>query len=72
MLVLSATIGIPMGIFYPFPLLSKIYMLVGLVFALALMIYGFKRREKVSGQVIAVVGYCIWSFIGLLGLGTGT
>ena len=72
MVLLGGTIGVPMGLLYPFPLLTKISMVVGLVLSLLAIIYGFKNSKVIIGQVCAIAGIVAWSFIGLHGLGTGT
>ena len=70
--LLSPTFGVPMGLFYPDPLMVKLVMILGLIVSLIMFIYGIKNHQKVIGQVLAVLGFLLWSFIGLLGLGTGT
>ena len=72
MVILGSTIGIPMGLFFPFPLFTKVTMIIGLIVSLAAMIYGFKNSKAIIGQVSAVLGIIVWSFIGFMGLGTGT
>jgi hypothetical protein len=72
MVLLGGTIGVPMGLLYPFPLLTKISMVAGLLLSLLAIIYGFKNSKVIIGQVTAVTGITVWSFIGLIGLGTGT
>ena len=72
MFLLAATVGVPMGLFYPDPFMVKSVMILGLTISLVMFIYGIKNHQKVIGQVLAVLGFLLWSFIGLLGLGTGT
>jgi len=70
--LLGATAGVPMGLSYPFPLLVKLEMVIGLLISLLAMIYGFRNHQKWIGQVLAVMGILAWSLIGFMGLGTGT
>ncbi len=72
MVVLGATAGIAMGLFYPFPLFTKVAMIIGLLASIIAIFYGFKNHKKLIGQILAVSGIILWSFIGLMGLGTGT
>ena len=72
MVILGSIIGIPMGLFFPFPLFTKVTMIIGLIVSLAAMINGFKNSKAIIGQVSAVLGIIVWSFIGFMGLGTGT
>ena len=72
MLLLGATIGVPMGLSFPFPLVAKLQMLLGLIISLWAIVYGFRNHHKLIGQALAVAGIFLWSFIGMLGLGTGT
>lgn len=72
MVGLGATIGIPMGMEYPFPIAIKTIMAVGLLVSVIAMTTGFNNRDKLWGQVIAISGILTWTFIGLIGLGTGT
>ena len=70
--MLAATIGIPMGLSYPFDAELKVKMITVLVVSLVAMIFGLFKRDKLYGQISAVIGFVCWSYIGLLGLGTGT
>lgn len=72
MVLLGGVIGVPMGLLYPFPLLTKIAMVVGLALSLLAVIYGFKNSKILTGQVCAIAGIIAWLLIGLMGLGTGT
>ncbi len=67
--ILSATVGVPVAISHPFPLETKILFIVGLLLSAIAMIYGFKKRNLLIGQIIAILGLVCWSFIGLMGLG---
>ncbi len=72
MVLLGGIIGIPMGLSYPFPVITKVVMILGLIVSLISIYFGFKNHNKVIGQIIAVVGILGWFFVGLMGLGTGT
>ncbi|XPV67488.1 MAG: hypothetical protein ACNI25_09185 [Halarcobacter sp.] len=72
MFILGATVGVPMGLLYTFPLFTKLGMILGLLLSFGAMIYGFRNHQKLHGQILAVAGILFWSFIGVLGLGTGT
>lgn len=72
MVGLGATIGIPMGLGYPFSFGIKAIMTLGLLISVLAIIFGFKNAKHVRGQASAVSGVILWVFIGLLGLGTGT
>ena len=72
MFVLSATVGVPMALFYPFSLGIKLAMMVGLAFSLLTFGYGVKKRQTLMGQVLAVIGFFAWSVVGMIGLTTGT
>ena len=72
MTFLGATIGIPMGISYPFPIMTKLSIISGLIVSIIFIYFGFKNHKKYIGQVLALLGIVIWSFIGVIGLGTGT
>lgn len=61
-----------MGLSYPFALATKIALILGLIASAWIIYYGFKNHDKPIGQILAVGGICVWSFIGLMGLGTGT
>ncbi len=72
MVLLGSTIGIVMGISYPFALSIKIAYIAGVLAAAALFAVGIRYRAKVYGQVFAVAGIIGWSIIGVFGLGTGS
>lgn len=72
MVGLGSTIGIPMGLGYPFPYSIKSAMVFGLLAAVAAMFFGFRNHKKAWGQISAISGIILWAFIGLMGLGTGT
>lgn len=72
MAALGATVGIPMGLTYPFPIAIKIALISGLIASITAAVYGFRHHLKIKGQILAVVGIVMWSFIGVIGLGTGT
>jgi hypothetical protein len=72
MVVLGATIGIAMGLSYPFPLVIKVSMILGLLASIVACYFGFKNRNKLFGQILAIAGLILWAFIGLMGLSTGT
>jgi hypothetical protein len=72
MIGLGSTIGIPMGLGYPFPYLTKAAMVLGLLASVFAVIFGFRNHGKRWGQVSAISGIFLWVFIGLIGLSTGT
>jgi len=72
MTLLGATIGIPMGLAYPFPAMIKLGFIFGLISSMSAIIYGVRYRSEFKGQVLAVIGVVVWSFVGMIGLGTGT
>ena len=72
MVILGATIGIPMALAYPFALATKIAMILGLIASAGAIYYGFKNHKSLLGQILAVAGIALWALIGLLGLGTGS
>jgi hypothetical protein len=73
MFLFGGSIGIPMAIDYPWPTLTKMIIIFGLVLSLLFVIYGFIKSRKIRGQILAVVGIVTWLLIGTIyGLGTGT
>jgi hypothetical protein len=72
MVLLGGIVGIPMGLSYPFPIYTKLGMILGLIASVVSVYFGFANHDKIIGQVLAVVGILCWFFIGLMGLGTGT
>jgi hypothetical protein len=69
---LGSTVGVGMGLVYPFSLAVKISMVLGLLLSLTAIILGLKNCHGVKGQVSVVVGVLTWALIGIMGLGTGT
>ena len=57
---------------YPFELTQKVMIIIGLVLSSTAFGYGLKHNQKIYGQALAVIGFVAWSFIGMIGLGTGT
>lgn len=72
MALLGATIGIPMAITYPFSFGIKLCLVSGLIIAFLAISYGITKRHLITGQLLVIAGMIGWSFIGLIGLGTGT
>ena len=72
MFILGGTIGIPMVLTYPFSIIMKSVIIIGLFLSIIAFAYGLKHNKKTYAQVLAVVGFTTWSFIGMIGLGTGT
>lgn len=72
MVLLGGTIGIPMGLSFPFPVITKVAIITGLLASVISVIFGFKNHKRIIGQIFAVIGILGWFFIGLMGLGTGT
>lgn len=72
LLPIAVVVGPFMAISYPFSWSFKLIYALGLILSTSLMMYGFKNRQKVFGQILVVVGICLWTLCGLIGLGTGT
>ena len=72
MVELSGSIGIYMGMEYPFPMYMKALMIIGIIASGVFVYLGFKNHKRTSGQIMAVSGVVLWFFVGLIGLGTGT
>lgn len=70
--LLGATIGVPMGLLYPFPLLTKLTLIGGLAASAVTIVWGLRHHTQLRGQIFAVAGVVCWCLFGLLGLGTGT
>lgn len=70
--LLGATIGVPMGLPFPFAAATKLTLIAGLLMAVLLVIVGWSKRAHPWGQVLAALGLTTWTLCGLLGLGTGT
>jgi hypothetical protein len=71
-LVLGAIIGPFMAIAYPFSLSFKVGYLIILLASVLAIVYGIKHRPKTLGQAAVVLGVVVWTFAGLIGLGTGS
>ncbi len=72
MVILGATVGVIMGLVYPFSLLLKIGIITGLCFSMVSVVFGFKNHSKTFGQVMTILSVIIWVSIGIVGLGTGS
>ncbi len=72
MFLLSATVGVPMVLLYPDPLMVKLVMILGITISLVMFVYGIKNNQKIIGQLLGILGLLLWTVIGLFGLGTGT
>lgn len=72
MVGLGSTIGIFMGLTYPFPLYVRFGIILALLLSVIAVYFGFKYGNKVWGQALAVIGVAVWVLIGVVGLSTGT
>lgn len=64
-LLLSSVVGLPMALEYPWS--SEIHLMI-LVFgtlALVMMIFGILKRKNRLGIILFIVGFLLWSGIGL-------
>lgn len=61
-----------MAITYPFSLVLKTSLIFGLTISIFLFYYGIKNHNKKIGQILAIIGFLIWTTVGVVGLGTGT
>ena len=69
---LGGTIGIPMGLMYPFPVQIKVLFVLGLLVSLSCIVYGLRNHRKPIGQLCTVTGIFVWLGLGFIGLSTGT
>ena len=67
MLLLGATIGIPMGL----AAFGPTYV-IPLLIAGSVALFGFIKHKYIWGQVSAILGTVLWIVLGAIGLGTGT
>ena len=73
MFLLGGTIGVPMALTYPFPVIYRIFIVLGLFLSFSATIYGFKNQKQITGQILAILGLIGWVMIGTVyGLSTGT
>ena len=72
LIFLGATIGIHMGLAFPFATATKVAMILGLITSVFAICFGLQNHRSILGQILAIGGIFLWSFIGLIGLGTGT
>ncbi len=72
LIVLGFFVGIPMGLNYPFERSFKIIYLISVVFCVIAFIFGIIFRKKYYGKLAIAVSLCLWTFLGFIGLGTGT
>ncbi|SFV56180.1 hypothetical protein MNB_SV-13-2078 [hydrothermal vent metagenome] len=72
-LLLSSIVGMPMALEYPWSYEVHQTIVIFSTLALAIMIYGIFRRKSRLGKVLFLLGFLLWSGIGLFfGLSTGT
>lgn len=72
MAFLGATIGIPMGLVFPFPPVEKALYISAVLLSAGMFLWGIRHRSSVLGQSLAVVGLVVWTVVGVIGLGAGT
>lgn len=72
MALLGATIGVPMGLFYPFPHFEKAVFVFGLIGAASAFVLGIRFRSALWGQFLAVIALMLWTLLGFFGLSTGS
>ena len=72
MLVLGATAGPWMGIYFPMPLIIKVAYIGSFILCIAFIWIGIKKRRSTTGQVLVYFGVVFWTLLGTFGLGTGT
>ncbi|THB68136.1 MAG: hypothetical protein D6B27_03210 [Gammaproteobacteria bacterium] len=72
MIILGATVGIPLIFQSILPVYLKVALTIGLFLSFTTIIYGFKKQNILLGQVLFISGIISWSLIGIIGLGTGS
>ncbi len=70
--LLGATIGPYMALTFPFELVTRVALAIGLVIAPLMVTLGWRNRTVLSGQIATASGIALWTSCGLLGLSTGT
>ena len=71
--VAASIVGIPMAIGYPWDSATHQVILVSSAISFLMMLYGAIQRKTRLGIISLVVGYVVWSTVGLVfGFGTGT
>ena len=50
----------------------KILMISGLFISVIIIFFGLKSHKTIWGKILVIFGIVLWTFIGLIGLGTGT
>jgi len=70
--VLSFFIGVPMGVLYPFETGLKVLYIISVLISVAMIVYGARKFRYFYGKTLLGVGIILWTFLGFLGLGTGT
>lgn len=70
--LLGATIGIPMTLSFPFSIEQKMMYVAILTASFSAMVFGVLKRNKLLGQIAAVLGFLCWSLAGISGVGTVT
>lgn len=69
-LVLGALFGVPLGLAYPFSPEGKALYILGLVVAVGLVAMGIWKRTTWWGRALMVAGALLWTWHGVVGLGT--
>ncbi|ROS01384.1 hypothetical protein EDC56_1825 [Sinobacterium caligoides] len=46
----------------------KLGYLLSIVSCLALMVQGWRTRQRITGKLLVIIGLCAWCYIGLIGL----
>ena len=73
LLLLGTVFGPYMAYYYPWGIETHLSITIGFVIAAILMSYGIKYRINNKGIILFLLGFWLWTFIGLLfGLSTGT
>lgn len=69
---MAALIGPSMLITYPFGPVAKLAWSCVLLICVATTYVGWRKRQSDWGPVVAIIGLCAWTLVGLIGLGTRT
>ena len=69
---LGGTIGIIMGLSFPWDISFKVFYILALLLCIMAIVLGLKNHHKTIGQFFSVLGIISWCVLGIIGLGTGT